>query len=97
MTVHELKCWPKFFKAIDNGEKPFEIRLYDRDYQVGDVLVLREWLPASMEYTDRAPLRRRVTYIVHGDTHPPLGLDPSYCVMGLAPETKSATGDNRGS
>jgi hypothetical protein len=43
MTVHELKSWPEFFSAIETGEKTFELRRNDRNYQVGDVLVLREW------------------------------------------------------
>lgn len=42
---HVLKCWPDSFNAILGGEKTYEVRVNDRDYQLGDVLVLREYMP----------------------------------------------------
>lgn len=45
MTSHELKCWPKHFKAVRDRSKPFELRYNDRNYQVGDLLILDEWEP----------------------------------------------------
>ncbi len=46
MTVkHELKLHPKFFCRVADGTKCFEIRKNDRDYQVGDTLILREYDP----------------------------------------------------
>lgn len=43
MKVHELKIGPKFFEAVKDGRKKFEIRKNDRDYKVGDILVLLEY------------------------------------------------------
>lgn len=42
---HDLKCWPEFFQPLIEGRKPFDYRLNDRDFQVGDVLHQREFVP----------------------------------------------------
>lgn len=41
--IHELKCDPKYFKEITEGQKTFEYRRKDRDFQVGDFLALNEY------------------------------------------------------
>ncbi len=61
MTTHNLKTWPKFFKALTEG-KNFEIRVNDRDYQVGDTLSLNEFDPIKDRHTGQSVFRR-VTYI----------------------------------
>lgn len=43
MNIHQLKCEPKFYQAIKNGEKTFEIRINDRDFQRFDLLELAEY------------------------------------------------------
>lgn len=42
MTIHELKILPEYYKAQVEGKKNFEIRKNDRDYKLGDKLVLQE-------------------------------------------------------
>ena len=84
MTIHELKCWPEPFEAIRSGAKTYEIReAIDRDYQVGDELVLREWVPSltllSGKYTGRRE-RVRVTYMTRGGQW---GIPEGLCVMGI--------------
>ena len=39
---HDLKILPEHFNAVADGRKPFEVRRNDWDYQVGDILHLRE-------------------------------------------------------
>jgi hypothetical protein len=57
---HELKCSTEFFDAIACFKKTFEIRRNDRDFRVGDRLMLREW--DGHKFIGRW-LARRVTYI----------------------------------
>lgn len=49
--IHELKCWPKFFKEQVEGRKNFEIRYQDRNFNIDDVIFLREF--NGGEYTGR--------------------------------------------
>ena len=42
MKVHHLKIKQVFFLAKLQGVKPFEIRKNDRDFQIGDMLVLHK-------------------------------------------------------
>lgn len=76
---HDLKTWPAYFRAVKNGDKPFEMRLADRDYNTGDVLHLREWNPETKEYTGE-DLYRIVTYIMRG---PAFGLKEGWVCMGI--------------
>lgn len=91
MTVHELKTWPEYFIAVTRGVKQFEVRRNDRGFEVGDQLLLREWVPgpkllaASAErgggrYTG-AETRVTVTYILRGFE----GLTPGFVVLGIEP------------
>lgn len=43
MKVHKVKIRPEYYEPVMNGKKTFEVRYNDRDYQVGDALLLREW------------------------------------------------------
>jgi hypothetical protein len=47
--LHELKCWPEFFQAILDDRMRFNLRRDDRDFRVGDRLLLKEWDPAAYE------------------------------------------------
>lgn len=43
LRIHQLKIMPEYFKAIASKDKRFEIRKNDRDYKLGDSLLLREY------------------------------------------------------
>lgn len=92
LTQHELKLNQRFFDAVNNGIKTFEIRKYDRDYKVGDTLRLvcvddnREvvTVPNFKEGRDNVPLRiyACINYILtHEDF--PAGIPEGYCVMAI--------------
>jgi len=52
MTVHDLKIYPEYWEDIATGKKTFEVRKNDRDYQVGDLLLLRKFDPAKNNYVN---------------------------------------------
>lgn len=92
MSIHDLKCQPEPFRAMQEGLKTFEFRKDDRGYVVGDELFLREWAPsyplsqatnttAFGVYTGQA-LSRRVTYILRG---PAFGVPEGYVIMSVVP------------
>jgi ASC-1-like (ASCH) protein len=59
--IHELKTWPQYFQDIKEGKKTFEIRKNDRNYQVGDVLLLKEWEPKGYSSVDPNTLEGEYT------------------------------------
>jgi hypothetical protein len=75
---HHIKTWVPEFQAAWDGLKLFEIRVNDRNYQVGDTLVQQEWIPDS-EYTGRE-IRATVVYMVNGGEW---GLPVELCVMSI--------------
>lgn len=59
--THELKILPGYLDDILCNRKTFEIRKNDRDFQVGDLLHLREY--CNGRYGDRSKTVK-VTYIL---------------------------------
>lgn len=55
MTTHELKILPEHFLPVLDGLKLAELRKNDRDFRVGDKLLLMEW---DGEYTGNACTRK---------------------------------------
>lgn len=41
--VHDVKCAAPFFDGVWSGDKTFEVRKDDRDYQTGDSINQHEW------------------------------------------------------
>ncbi len=78
-TTHELKTWPPYYDAIVEGKKKFEYRKNDRDFKLGDMLLLQEWNPDRREYTGEQILAE-VTYILYG---PDWGLPADMCIMSI--------------
>lgn len=76
---HVLKCDPGPFRAVWAGLKPFEVRAFDRDFRVGDVLKLLEHDRETGHYSG-AKIRARVTHIVKPGEY---GLPPNLGVLGI--------------
>jgi hypothetical protein len=78
--VHDLKCWPEYFDAVESFLKPFEIRKNDRGYRQNDQLRLREWLPHTKQYSGRECW---VIVVAMWENVP--GLLPDHVAMAVAP------------
>ncbi|ENJ8188427.1 DUF3850 domain-containing protein [Yersinia enterocolitica] len=51
--THHLKTLPEYFQAVIEGKKKAELRINDRDFAIGDYLLLAEWDGGIDEYTGR--------------------------------------------
>ena len=78
--THELKIAPKYFEAVKNWTKPFEIRKDDRNYQVGDIVILKEFNLMSGIYSGRQ-IARKISYVLRHC--PEYGLEQGFCVIGF--------------
>ena len=79
MKVHELKILPEYYKAVKKGTKRFELRKDDRDYAVGDMIVLHEW--NGERYTGSKDLYIPILYVLRDC--PEYGLKEGYCILGF--------------
>lgn len=77
--IHALKQETNYFQDVKDGKKLFEVRLNDRDYKTGDILVLNE-IDDNGNYTGRSMLVW-VDYILK-DFKP---LNPNYVIMSIKP------------
>ena len=62
-VVHQLKCDPEPFNAVKRGLKFCEVRKFDRDFRVGDILILSSYDREKKVFTGER-LRVEVTHIV---------------------------------
>ncbi len=87
MIVHELKTDPVYFSAIGEGRKKFDIRINDRNYQVGDEIWFQETYYSCEEMKQGLPLRytgriiaAEITYIMTG---PIFGLAGGWAILSI--------------
>jgi hypothetical protein len=90
MEIHRLKTWPDEFWAMKFGEKRFDYRKNDRNFKVGDLVLLEEYEAlgedgAEIGYTGQR-LLFEITYILDGAEAPvQYNLPAEYCIMDLLP------------
>ena len=84
---HTLKTDPAVFDRSAMGRKPWEIRLNDRDFQVGDTVTLQETKHSGAEMRNGAPLdftgtelNGQITYVLRG---PKYGLADGWCIFSV--------------
>ena len=77
--LHHLKTLPHFFKLTADGIKTFEYRKNDRDFNSGDILILKEYNPDKETYSGKF-LIAIVGLIIYGGQ---VGIPEDYVVMGI--------------
>ena len=85
MKLHELKIKQEYLIDVALGNKTFELRYNDRDYQVGDLI---RFIDISVGYTsnDVEPYidentLYRITYVLKNVEK--YGLDKDYCILAI--------------
>lgn len=81
--THALKTWPEYFDAIVEGSKNFEVRKADRDFAVGETLLLQKFDPKTQKYSGQE-MKVEITYILKGGS---FGIEDGYVVMGIKDRT----------
>jgi hypothetical protein len=83
---HELKSWTGLFEPIYTGLKTHDVRVMDRDFQVGDVCWLREYNARTRTYTGRE-CYVEITYITSSQhqecAFSPIALHPDSAVLSI--------------
>lgn len=89
MAIHKIKSWPRLFQATLEGSKKHDLRkASDRDYQVGDTVILQEYIPETETYTGRE-LKTKITYATSADNPCALsnnGLKEDFVILSLEVE-----------
>lgn len=88
--MHRLKTLTHFYDAVLAGFKTFEVRFNDRDFRIGDFLLLIDYHPDGDNYGRE--MFKQVTYIFTGGAQPSTNraevenvVTEGWVVMGLAP------------
>lgn len=86
MKIHKVKSWIYLFQAAKMGIKKHDFRdMRDRDYAIGDILVLQEFDQTTGTYTgDELPCR--ITYITSNMTPCAMSsaaLENNFCVLSI--------------
>lgn len=67
VLVHTLKTVNPYFEDVLNQHKMFEVRKNDRDFQVGDFLILQEYDSKREVYLGRK-IKCVITYILNDES-----------------------------
>lgn len=76
---HKLKILSKYYEAILQGKKTFEVRKDDRQFSEGDTLLLQECVtPYGCGYTGRE-MTVEATYILRDSEY----VKDGFCIIGI--------------
>lgn len=78
MKNNKLKILPEYFSEVAQGNKYSELRFDDRDFKVGDVYELCEYIPSKKRFTGRK-IKIVITYVLKGFE----GLKEGWCMFSF--------------
>lgn len=78
--VHSLKTDTKYFDAVCQGKKKFEVRKDDRPFAVGDTLELLEYRDGIYQY---AKCNVKVIYILGREDDEKQYVPDGYVILGI--------------
>ena len=90
IDVHQLKTLQPYFHDVVSRNKTFEVRKNDRNFKVGDVMMLLEYDPANKDNPGTKGLTgmciiARITYILDNEEYCKTG----YVIIGFKIEERS--------
>lgn len=77
--THELKIKPNYYISVMSGVKNFELRKFDRDYEVGDLIKFIVINDNGQAF--KSNIVYKITYILCNCEQ--YGLKDGYCIMGI--------------
>lgn len=75
--THVLKVVSPYFEEVVKGNKTFEVRLFDRDYQRGDFLHLRHYDAETGQFGGE--VIRKITYLLTDTPY----VKEGYVILGM--------------
>ena len=78
MKIHYLKTVQPFFSEVKKGTKTFEHRINDRDFQVGDEVILQEYDLTTYSFSGQE-IKGTITYVLTKRA----GLGDDFCVFSF--------------
>lgn len=75
---HNLKTVQPYFSEVEKGNKTFEFRKNDRNFQVGDEVFLQEFEPRDTSYSGKE-LRGTIKYILKDFE----GIQDGFCILSI--------------
>jgi ASC-1-like (ASCH) protein len=77
--VHKLKVEKAYWNALEKGIKTFELRLNDRNFCKGDIVILRKYNKDNCKYSgDRITVK--ITYILKNF---PILKEKNFCIFSF--------------
>lgn len=82
MKLHTLKIKYKYFEQVLRGNKRFELRYNDRDFQINDLIHFVDDHGKEYDYFDTNLFK--ITYVLKGKDAEQYGLQEGYCILSIA-------------